>query len=126
MGRKISLPLIILVMTASIWILGACGSSPEVNAPTPALAPAPTMTSTPEAPSTPALEPAPTPLPAADGQALVQERCTVCHSLDRVRQSRKTEAEWKATVERMRGKGARLSADELEVVIRYLASTYPK
>lgn len=108
MGRKISLPLIILVMTASIWILGACGSSPEVNVPTPTL------------------EPAPTPLPAADGQALVQERCTVCHSLDRVRQSRKTEAEWKATVERMRGKGARLSADELEVVIRYLASTYPK
>ncbi|MGC8825499.1 MAG: hypothetical protein ACP5TV_00670 [Anaerolineae bacterium] len=56
----------------------------------------------------------------------MQERCTRCHSLDRVRQSRKSEADWKATVERMVGKGAALSAEEIEAVVRYLAQTYPK
>jgi hypothetical protein len=34
--------------------------------------------------------------------------------------------EWKATVERMVGKGANLSLAEQEAVIRYLADTYPK
>lgn len=142
MRRKISLPLILLVMMTTVWILGACGGSqgalaPTLAPPTPASTPtepltpeakpsAPTEAPTPEASPTSTLEPTATPLPAVDGQALVQERCTVCHSLDRVRQSRKTEAEWRTTVERMARKGAALSADELEAVIRYLATAYPK
>ncbi|MBC7242320.1 MAG: hypothetical protein H5T60_07730 [Anaerolineae bacterium] len=67
-----------------------------------------------------------TAVPALDGKKLLEERCTRCHSLDRVRQSRKSEADWKATVERMVGKGAALSAQEIEAVVRYLAQTYPK
>ena len=71
--------------------------------------------------------PAATQAPAAvDGGALLKERCTVCHDLGRVESQKKTEAEWKATVERMVGKGAKLNPAEQEAVIKYLAATYPK
>lgn len=59
-----------------------------------------------------------------DGKALVESRCTVCHSLDRVTSSAKTEAEWTSTVERMIGHGAQLSDAEKAAVISYLAATY--
>jgi cytochrome c5 len=61
-----------------------------------------------------------------DGKSLLEERCTKCHDLGRVEQASKTEAEWKATVERMVGKGAQLSQAEQTLVIQYLAETYPK
>jgi uncharacterized membrane protein len=64
--------------------------------------------------------------PALDAQALLQERCTKCHDLGRVERARKTKEEWKATVERMVGKGAQLSQAEQEQVIQYLTETYPK
>ncbi|MDP3185031.1 MAG: hypothetical protein Q8M58_07155, partial [Anaerolineales bacterium] len=41
-----------------------------------------------------------------DGQTLLQERCTVCHSLSRVTSKHKTADQWKTTIERMVGKGA--------------------
>jgi cytochrome c5 len=62
--------------------------------------------------------------PAADGAALVSSRCTTCHNLDRVKQAKKTSAQWKETVTRMVGKGAKLSADEQAAVADYLAKTY--
>jgi hypothetical protein len=43
-----------------------------------------------------------------------------------VERAKKTEEEWKATVERMVGKGAQLSQAEQELVIQYLAEVYPK
>ncbi len=57
---------------------------------------------------------------AIDGKSLLQERCTRCHDLGRVERARKTEEEWKVTVERMVGKGAQLSQAEQELVIQYL------
>jgi cytochrome c5 len=63
---------------------------------------------------------------AIEGKALLQERCTRCHDVGRVEQARKTKEEWKATVERMVGKGAQLSQAEQEQVIQYLTETYPK
>jgi nitrous oxide reductase accessory protein NosL len=61
-----------------------------------------------------------------DGKALVEERCTECHDLGRVERAMKAEEEWKATVERMVGKGARLNEAEQEVVVQYLAEAYPE
>jgi cbb3-type cytochrome oxidase cytochrome c subunit len=63
---------------------------------------------------------------AIEGRALLEERCTRCHDLARVEGARKTEEEWKATVERMVGKGAQLSQAEQEAVVKYLAETYPQ
>jgi cytochrome c553 len=57
-----------------------------------------------------------------DGEALVQERCSVCHGLDRVNSASKDEAGWTSTVDRMISKGANLNEDERAAVIEYLAS----
>ena len=61
-----------------------------------------------------------------DGKSLVEERCTQCHGLGTVEQAKKTEEEWKATVERMVGKGAQLSQEEQALVIQYLTEAYPE
>ena len=66
----------------------------------------------------------PSTVPAGDAAALVQDRCTVCHSLDRVRQAKKTRDQWTQTVTRMVGKGAQLNAAEQTTVIDYLSKTY--
>jgi len=63
---------------------------------------------------------------ALEGKSLVEERCTKCHDLGRVERAKKTEEEWKATVERMVGNGAELNEAEQELVIQYLTETYPK
>jgi mono/diheme cytochrome c family protein len=59
-----------------------------------------------------------------DGKALVEERCTECHGLDRTTGASKTKEEWKTTVERMVSKGTNLNAEEQAAVIEYLAATY--
>jgi len=103
--------------------------------PTPTESPAPADTSTPEPPTpteeptvAPTEEPTPTEEPEAalDGKALLEERCTACHGLDKIEGKAKDEAGWRQTVERMVSKGAKLDADEQEAVIKYLVETYPE
>ncbi len=59
-----------------------------------------------------------------DGATLLQERCSVCHSLERVQQAQKTSSEWEQTVTRMVGRGAELSEEERLLLIAYLAEQY--
>ncbi len=59
--------------------------------------------------------------PMISGAELVQTRCTVCHTRERIDNATKTEAEWVATVDRMIGYGANLNEAEREAVIGYLA-----
>lgn len=66
----------------------------------------------------------PTPEPAVNAAALLRERCASCHTLDRVEQSRKTAEEWERTVNRMVGRGARLTGEEKQALIAYLAAQY--
>ncbi len=61
----------------------------------------------------------------ANPQTLVQERCTVCHSIARITTAHHTAAEWKVTVDRMISNGAQLSPAEEQVLVPYLAQTYP-
>jgi len=57
-----------------------------------------------------------------DGEALVKERCTGCHPADRIYSHDKVDqARWKAIVDRMVGKGAKLSDAERKAVIDHLA-----
>ena len=58
------------------------------------------------------------------GQTLLQERCSVCHSTDRVTSAHKTAAEWTTTVERMVSNGAQLDSQEQQTLIDYLAANY--
>ena len=62
---------------------------------------------------------------ALDGRALLQERCTLCHNLNRIEQASKSEDQWRTTVEQMISKGAVLNAEEKEALIQFLAQTYP-
>jgi cytochrome c-type biogenesis protein CcmH/NrfF len=59
-----------------------------------------------------------------EGAALVQERCTVCHSLSRVENARFTASDWKSVVDQMIARGARLTPDEETVVVSWLAANY--
>jgi len=66
----------------------------------------------------------PSTAPAIDGASLLEARCTDCHSLDRVKQAKKTRDQWAKNVTRMVGKGAQLNAAEQSTVIDYLSKTY--
>jgi thiosulfate/3-mercaptopyruvate sulfurtransferase len=60
--------------------------------------------------------------PSLNGETLVNERCTVCHSLDRVHKANKDKAGWVKTVDRMIRKGAKLNDAERQAVVDYLSS----
>jgi mono/diheme cytochrome c family protein len=62
---------------------------------------------------------------ASDGAALVQERCTECHTLARVEAKSESLAEWTMIVDQMIANGANLNGQERQAVIDYLAATYP-
>lgn len=66
----------------------------------------------------------PAPPPTMRAAELLHDRCTACHTLDRVEAATKTEAEWDATVERMRGKGAELTDDEAQTLVEHLVEEY--
>jgi len=105
--RNLAVVTMVLLMLLLGSLLTACGGAKEETA-------VPTMEQEEAAPA------------VLEGKTLLEERCTECHDLGRVEQARKSEEEWKATVERMVGKGAQLNEAEREVVIQYLAETYPQ
>ncbi len=60
--------------------------------------------------------------PRAEG--LIIARCSVCHSADLIAQQRLPRARWGATVEKMKHWGAEISADEADLLVRYLSARY--
>jgi len=59
-----------------------------------------------------------------EGRQLVQERCTVCHNLTRVRNhiTKNDRKAWNDYVTRMQKHGARVSDAEKEVIVNFLSS----
>ncbi|GIV80816.1 MAG: hypothetical protein KatS3mg051_0170 [Anaerolineae bacterium] len=57
-----------------------------------------------------------------DANALIDTRCTVCHTRDRIDRESEDAAGWAAIVDRMIGYGAQLSAEEREALIAYLSN----
>ena len=66
----------------------------------------------------------PDPTTMYEGATLVQERCTVCHTLSRVERVKYTASEWQTIVDNMIQKGAQLTPDEKTIVEKYLIATY--
>lgn len=140
-SRRLLFGLVVLLIVAAS-VVSACGGAtpaptepPEETEPTATTAPTeppaeeePTEAPTEEAPTeapTATMEEEPTEPPAsADGETLLQERCTECHDLGRVESAQKTREEWEDNVIRMVDKGAQLNEDEQAVLIDYLADTY--
>lgn len=59
-----------------------------------------------------------------EGRALLQERCTTCHNLNRVQRKigkYSTEA-WDEYVVRMQKKGARVTDSEKDVIVKFLSN----
>lgn len=67
---------------------------------------------------------APMEMPAIDAAALLETRCSICHSADKPRQSQKTHEGWDSTVSRMIKKGAKLTDAEKTALVDYLAENY--
>ncbi len=63
-------------------------------------------------------------LPEGNGKAIVEEKCSMCHELERVTGSRFTRADWQTTMNRMKDYGVELTDDEWTVVTDYLATNY--
>lgn len=62
--------------------------------------------------------------PAEDGPALMQDRCSACHSTALIESARGTADEWQMLVDRMINFGAQLSPQEEQLLVQYLAKTY--
>ncbi|MBU0496087.1 MAG: hypothetical protein KKA73_18165 [Chloroflexi bacterium] len=77
-------------------------------------------------PTTPAATTGPSPYPAQpiDAEKLLNERCTTCHDLGRVTSAKKTSEEWQQTVDNMIAKGAQLTTEEADTLVRFLARVY--
>ena len=107
--------LLVIVLVAA-GALSACGGAPPE--PTEAAVEAAT-----EPPAEPTEAPAEPPV-SIDAEALLQERCTVCHGLRQTEAARYTREQWDDTVTRMVDRGAKLNDEEKAVLIDYLAQTY--
>lgn len=59
-------------------------------------------------------------LPQAPGKAIIEQRCTLCHDLDRAVGTRRTTSEWDAIIGRMIALGAPMSATDARTVSAYL------
>jgi cytochrome c-type biogenesis protein CcmH/NrfF len=95
-NRRISL---LFVLLAAIFLVTACssGSSSSTTAPSGT---------------------------TQDGAALLNERCTVCHTLSRAESSKHSAADWKTIVDSMISRGAQLTPEEETVVVNYLATKF--
>ncbi len=60
--------------------------------------------------------------PAGDPWGLVQEKCTICHPIDRVTQARKDWAGWRKALDHMSKNGAPLSDVERMQILQYLTN----
>lgn len=144
MSKRLFILAIVLVLVGAF--LGGCDSASPTEEP--AAAPAtepppteqpteipPTETPTDAPPPTeePTEEPTSPPTEEADsdeddsgeaGKALLQERCTVCHSLDRVKNAEKDLTGWQKIISRMLDNGADLTDGEQAILAKYLAENY--
>ncbi len=115
--------LVILTVFIMVVSLAACGGA----TPAPKPAESAQQQAQPQANVAPTKSEAGSPAAGAlDGKSLVAERCTKCHNMDRIVAKKASADGWKTTVERMMGKGAKLSDAEKQTVIDYLAATYPQ
>ena len=105
-----------IAMIITVGLLAACGGS-ETSQPT-------VPPKAEESTEIPDVVESTIPPPSIDGEALLQQRCTACHNLNRVTNKSWSLEQWEQNVSEMVGKGARLNAEEKEVLIKYLTENY--
>jgi len=65
-------------------------------------------------------------LPDGNGKAIVQRACAQCHAIGIVTSADHSPDDWGIVVRAMVHDGAKLAPDEQQVVIDYLAKSFPK
>lgn len=114
--KKIVFLFVIGVCLIVAAVLVACSSA----APQPTQAPAAT-----QAPAVTQPAPAASVAPALDGATVLQKDCTSCHGLDKISSKKLSRQNWEQEVNDMISEqGAKVSADEMPVLLDYLAKTY--
>lgn len=62
-----------------------------------------------------------------EGKALFEQKCSVCHGLDRATARTETKERWSAIIKEMQGKRADwITDDEAAKILDYLTSSYGK
>jgi DNA uptake protein ComE-like DNA-binding protein len=64
--------------------------------------------------------------PDGAGKVIIMRACGACHSTDQIARQKKSEEDWQSTVNRMAGRGAAVSTDEVNTVVKYLAVNFAK
>jgi competence protein ComEA len=60
------------------------------------------------------------------GHELVEEVCTYCHNLDRLRGKELTREEWRGLTKGMVSEGAPVTDEEFSMILDYLTKNYGK
>jgi hypothetical protein len=60
------------------------------------------------------------------GRELVEDVCTYCHNLDRLRDKELTREEWRGLIKGMISEGPPVTDEELSMILDYLAKNYGK
>jgi glyoxylase-like metal-dependent hydrolase (beta-lactamase superfamily II) len=60
----------------------------------------------------------------ADGKQILENACTTCHTLARVQNLKLTKPEWQGMVDRMKGRGAEVTDEDVAILVDYLTKTY--
>jgi streptogramin lyase/mono/diheme cytochrome c family protein len=64
-------------------------------------------------------------LPAGEGKALVAEKCTVCHDVQRIMAKRSNTDDWAFTVKRMEGMaGGAISDADAAAIVKYVTASF--
>lgn len=111
---RVLLSVVLAVALVAAFGLVACAPAPTAAPEQPTASPPATLPSgqEPGAPDAGA---------SGDGQALLETKCTMCHTLDRVDNAKKSRADWESTIARMEKNGLVISADEKSAIIDFLA-----
>ena len=64
--------------------------------------------------------------PEGAGKTLIMRSCGQCHPTDQIARQKKSEPDWQATVVRMAGRGAKVTSEETDTIIKYLAANFAK
>ncbi|MCH7535182.1 MAG: hypothetical protein IH948_05470 [Bacteroidetes bacterium] len=61
---------------------------------------------------------------AEEPEKILENKCTLCHSIDRIKVRERKKEEWEDVLTRMTTYGAVVSGEEKEILIEYLTITY--
>jgi competence ComEA-like helix-hairpin-helix protein len=64
--------------------------------------------------------------PDGTGKDIIMRSCGACHPTDQIARQRKTQEEWQATVVRMQGRGAKVTSEEVDTLVKYLSTNFLK